>query len=97
VLLRTDFKLDDKEAYDAVRIVGFFWRHRNVEIYMNGQLVAKANLGAPAIMPLTDYALDLLKKGKNTLAVTTLHDRRWASGAGSRGGLSVRLELRKKK
>jgi len=96
VLLRTTFTVDDKDAYDAIRIAGRFWHHRNVEVFLNGELVAKANLGAPASMPLTPYAMELLKEGTNTLAVTTLHDRRWMNRWTSEGGLSVRLEFRKK-
>lgn len=81
VLFRTQVKIDDKSRFDDVRIRGSFFQQGNVMVYINGELVAKIdNIGRGAgesEMPLTPYAMEMLRNGENTIAVTTKHNRRW--------------------
>lgn len=80
-LLRTTFNVEDKNAFDGLRIRGWFFRQLGLEVYLNGELVAKVNnlekktSNVEAI--LKQSAIKHLKNGKNTLAVTSRHNWRW--------------------
>lgn len=78
-------------------------QQRNVEVYLNGVLVAKLNNIGRGISrltrPLTDHATAQLRHGANTLAVITTHGERWGKVDGAfptviNGGFRVRLDAR---
>ena len=78
-LLRTTFEVKDKSAYTSLYVRALAYKQRNVEIYLNGQLVAKVNnipRKGRIEFPLTPHALTVLKNGKNTLAVRAQHGKR---------------------
>jgi hypothetical protein len=83
VLFRGTFNVKDKSQFDAVRIRGMLFQQGNVLVYINGKLAAKVDQigrGAGTMdAKLTDYALELLKNGENTIAFTTRHKRRWGA------------------
>jgi hypothetical protein len=79
-LLRTTFDVEDKSSIDALRVRSWTYRQQNVQIFINGILVAKINQAsnnATLDSLLSDGALKAIKNGKNTLAVTTLNNWRW--------------------
>ncbi|MBT3296298.1 MAG: hypothetical protein HN383_13600 [Verrucomicrobia bacterium] len=86
-LFRGAFDLEDKDAIDAIRVQGDFFQQANVVVHLNGKLVAKVdNLGrggGTTDIRLTDYAMTLLKKGPNTVAISSRHKRRWGSFRGT--------------
>lgn len=86
-LFRSTFTIEDKDAYDALRVQGEFFQQANVVIYLNGKLVAKVdNLDRGTGMTdarLTDYAMTLLKNGENTIAISSRHKRRWGPFRGT--------------
>jgi len=86
-LFRGTFSVDDKKTVDGVRVQGNFFQQANVVVYLNGTIVAKVdNLGRGggiADVRFTDYAMKLLKKGENTVAVSTRHMRRWGPYRGT--------------
>lgn len=86
-LFRGKFNVDDKSAVDSVRVQGNFFQQANVVVYLNGKIVAKVdNLGRGggiADVRFTDYAMKLLKRGENTVAVSTRHQRRWGPYRGT--------------
>lgn len=105
VLFRTKVNIDDPSKFDGVRFRGCFFQQGNVMIYINGELVAKVdNIGRGNGMTdskLTSYAVDLLKKGENTIAVTTRHKRRWGPLRGkyttvSNDGFGIMIDARLK-
>ena len=79
-LLRTRFNVDDKKRFDALRLHSWVLRQQGVEIYLNGELIAKIN----NVGKTTEIAYELkescmkhLRTGENTLAITARHDWRW--------------------
>lgn len=80
-LFRSTFNVQDKDAFDALRIQGRFFQQANVVVHLNGKLVAKIDkLGrgtGTTNAELTDYAMKLLKKGENTISISSRHKRRW--------------------
>lgn len=80
-LFRSTFNVEDKDAFDALRVQGRFFQQANVVIFLNGELVAKIdNLGrgiGTTDARLTDYAMELMKEGENTIAISSRHKRRW--------------------
>lgn len=80
-LLRTKFTVDDLDAIEKLRLRGRFFRQLNIQIYINGTLVAKVDQTSkfPVTKELTDLARQSLRKGENTLCITTRHNWRWAS------------------
>lgn len=80
-LLRTKFNVEDKNTFDQLRMRGWFFRQQGIEVYLNGELVAKVNNlkkktgNVEAV--LKESALKHLKNGENTLAVTARHNWRW--------------------
>jgi hypothetical protein len=86
-LFRGKFNVEDKNAYDGLRVMGNFFQQGNVVIYLNGELVAKVDnldrgLGTTDAR-LTEYALKLLKNGENTIAISSRHNRRWGPYRGT--------------
>lgn len=81
VLFRAKFNVADKSAIDAIRVRGQFFQQSNIVVYINGKLVAKIdNIGRGAgttIAELTNYAVEVLNNGENTIAFSTRHQRRW--------------------
>jgi hypothetical protein len=76
-LLRTTFTVDDPQAYNGLQVHAKTYKQRNMLVYLNGQLVAKVNnMGAQASFKLTPSALEVLKRGENSLAVITQHTKR---------------------
>ena len=102
-LFRGAFNVDDKKALDALRVSIVFVKQKNVEIHLNGKVVAKLNniSGSRITYPLTDYAMETLRNGENTLAVVTRHKDRWGKVKGdyctilNGGGVDFRLDARK--
>ncbi|MDT8390728.1 MAG: DUF6288 domain-containing protein [Lentisphaeria bacterium] len=86
-LFRSTFNVEDKKAFDSLRVQGKFFQQDNVVIYLNGELVAKIdNLGrglGETDAQLTDYALKLLRDGENTIAISSRHKRRWGAFRGT--------------
>jgi hypothetical protein len=80
VLLRAKFTVKDKQALDALRVRLWTFRQQNIQIYLNGVLVAKVNnasKNARTSGMLPASVLTHLKNGENTLAVTSLNNWRW--------------------
>jgi len=79
--LRTKFKVEDRQAYDGLRLRGWLFRQQGIEIYLNGELIGKVNnlkkKTGNVEAEFNDSAVKLLKNGENTLAVTTRHNWRW--------------------
>ncbi len=86
-MFRSTFNIEDKRTFDALRVQGKFFQQDNVVIYLNGEIVAKIdNLGrglGETDAQLTDYALSLLRDGKNTIAISSRHKRRWGAFRGT--------------
>ena len=86
-LFRGTFTVNDPSEFDGLRITGKLFQQANVVVYLNGKLVAKIDeIGRGAgntTAPLTDYAMQLLKKGENTIAISSRHKRRWGSFRGT--------------
>jgi len=86
-LFRSTFNVDDKDAFDALRVQGEFFQQANVVIYLNGELVAKVDNLERGIgvtdARLTDYATKLIENGENTIAISSRHKRRWGAYRGT--------------
>lgn len=100
-LLRTRFSIESKDQFDALRIYSWIQWQQDIEIYLNGALIAKINGGAdtPNIsQELNASALKHLKDGENTLAISTRHNWRWGSGGlvVYNGGFDFNLDARLK-
>ena len=95
-LARTDFEVADKTEITALRVSAFTYRQQDIQVYVNGQLVAMINnCGAAgrvnALLP--DAVLSHLRNGRNTLAVTTRNTWRWSARGGvNNGGFGFRLD-----
>jgi hypothetical protein len=77
-LLRTTFEVKDVNAYKGLQVRANVYKQRNLKVYLNGHVVAKVNNMPHTIeFPLTPYALTMLKNGRNTLAVSTEHGKRY--------------------
>ncbi len=81
-LLRTTFNVENKKDIKALRVRMNTYRQQNMQVFINGKLVAKVNEasnndGLSAM--LTEQAVKALKDGGNTIAVTTLNNWRWGS------------------
>ena len=104
-LLRGKLIVEDRESFDALRFRGMFMRQQNIEIYLNGELVAQINNSSGSLITheLTEYALTLLRNGENTIAIVTTHAKRWGKVKGNysrifnSGGFGFRLDARMKK
>jgi sialate O-acetylesterase len=86
-LLRTRFTIENKNKFDALRLYSWPQWQQEIEVYLNGALIAKINGGGDTgniAKELKASALKNLKNGENTLAIKTRHNWRWGSG-----GLSV--------
>jgi len=100
-LLRTRFQVDDKDRFDGLRLRSWVMRQQNVQIYLNGELIAKVN-GAGETGDIEEefkaVALKHLKNGENTLAITTRHNWRWGAGglAVYNNGFDFNLDARVK-
>ena len=108
-LLRTTFEVTDKSSIEALRVRTWTYRQQNVQIFINGKLVAKINQAsnnATLNALLSEGALKALKNGKNTLAVTTLNNWRWgrymtkfetdARNSVYNNGYTILLDMRRK-
>ncbi len=80
-LFRRTFTVEDKNAFDGLRLSGRFFQQANVVVYLNGELVAKIDEMHRGIgqtyAPFTDFGLGMLRNGENTIAVRMRHKRRW--------------------
>ena len=80
-LLRTTFTVKDKQAFDGLRFRAWLYMQQGVEIYLNGELISKVNnLEEKTGNVEAEFkvsALQHLKNGENTLAVSTRHNWRW--------------------
>ena len=80
-LLRTTFKVEDKERFEALRLYAWVFRQQGIKIYLNGNLIGKINnLEKKTGNIESDFqnsAMKHLKDGENTLAITTRHNWRW--------------------
>jgi len=80
-LLRTTFNVENKDDIDALRFRAWLFRQQDIEIYINGNLVGKVNKlkkktgNVDALF--NAGAVDQLKNGENTLAVSTRQNWRW--------------------
>lgn len=80
-LLRTKFKVENKDAFDLLRFRAWLFRQQGIEIYLNGELIGKVNNLEKKTGNVDNKfkasALKLLRNGENTLAVTSRHNWRW--------------------
>jgi hypothetical protein len=80
-LLRTTFNVEDKEAFDALRLYAWVFRQQGIEIYLNGKIIGKINNIERKTGDIAEEfkasALNNLKNGENTIAITTRHNWRW--------------------
>lgn len=79
-LFRTTFEVDSRNDIEALRIRMNTYRQQNVQIFINGKLVAKVNEASnnnELTANLTEQAVKELKTCRNTIAVTTLNNWRW--------------------
>lgn len=82
-LLRGRLTLKDKDAFDALRIRGYFRSQKNIEVYLNGEMIAKIDKVSGSVeAPLTDYAMQLAEEGENVIAIVTRHCDRWGKVKG---------------
>lgn len=100
-LLRTRFTVENKDKFDALRIYSWPQWQQEIELYLNGELIAKINGGADTsniAKELKTSALKHLKNGENTLAIKTRHNWRWGSGglAVYNNGFDFNLDARVK-
>jgi hypothetical protein len=101
-LLRTKFEVKDRNAFDGLRLRGWFFRQQGIEVYLNGTLIAKVNnlkkKTGNVAAELNESALKHLRNGGNTLAVTTRHNWRWGMLFMKvyNDGFGFRLDARKK-
>ncbi len=101
-LLRTTFEVKDKDAFDMLRFRGWLFRQQGIEIYLNGELIAKVNnleeKTGDVEAELKASAMKHLKNGTNTLAISTRHNWRWGmlSMHVYNDGFGFRLDARKK-
>ncbi|MDT8389155.1 MAG: DUF6288 domain-containing protein [Lentisphaeria bacterium] len=99
-LLRTTFNVEDKKAFDGLRFRGWLFRQQGIEIYLNGELIGKVNnlekKTGNVDAEFKESALKHLKKGENTLAVSTRHNWRWGmlSMTVYNDGFGFRLDAR---
>ena len=102
-LLRSHFDLENPKDLTGLRLKGLFFQQGNVVVYINGKLAAKIdNLGKggrDVIAEFTPTTLKSLKKGRNTIAISTLHNRRWGNMRGTytavnNNGVGLILESR---
>ena len=101
VLLRTRFNVDKKDQFDSLRIYSWLLRQQEVEIYLNGELIAKVNSAGNSTniaKELKASALKHLKNGENTLTYKSRHNWRWGHGGMSvyNGGFDFNLDARLK-
>ena len=86
-LFRSKFNIDEPKTIEALRVQGNFFQQANVVIYLNGEVVGKvdnlARGGGTTDVKLTDYSMKLLKKGENTIAISSRHKRRWGPYRGT--------------
>jgi sialate O-acetylesterase len=80
-LFRTTFTVKDKKAYDLLKFRSWIFRQQDVSIYLNGTLIGRVNNieeKTGTIEPaFRKAALEVLKDGENTLAISTRHNWRW--------------------
>jgi len=80
-LFRTTFTVKDKDAFDGLRFRAWLYMQQGIEIYINGKLVAKVNnieeKTGTVEAEFNPFALEQLKNGENTLAITTRQNWRW--------------------
>ncbi|MDP6360669.1 MAG: DUF6288 domain-containing protein, partial [Planctomycetota bacterium] len=80
-LLRTKFNVENKNAFDGLRMRGWLFRQQGIEIYLNGKLIGKVNnlekKTGNVEAEFKESVMKRLKNGANTLAVTTRHNWRW--------------------
>ncbi|MDT8390739.1 MAG: DUF6288 domain-containing protein [Lentisphaeria bacterium] len=80
-IFRTTFNVEDRTAYDQLRVSTYSFRQQNVKIYLNGVLIARMNHLAGDVgrteAVLNDSAVEALKNGGNTLAICTRNNWRW--------------------
>ena len=80
-LVRTKFNVEDKNAYDLLRLRAWVFRQQGVEIYLNGELIGKVNnlekKTGDIANEFKETALKHLRDGENTLSVATRHNWRW--------------------
>ena len=100
VLLRASFDIEDPAAVTALRFNQHAKHLSQMQVFINGQSVAKISSvagGRVVSIPLNDHALKLLKKGRNTLSATYKHHLRWGGrGRADGGGLNITLEMQEK-
>ena len=98
-LLRTRFHVEDKDIFDGLRMHSWILRQQNVNIYLNGELIAKVSGAGNRTNFEAEFkssALKPLKNGENTLAITARQNWRWGHGALSvyNGGFDFKLDAR---
>jgi sialate O-acetylesterase len=80
-LLRTTFEVDDPSIYDKLMLSAWVFRQQGIEICLNGKLMGKINniedKTGNIESEFNDSALKLLRKGTNTLTISTRHNWRW--------------------
>ncbi len=100
-LLRTRFHVEDKDRFDGLRMHSWILRQQNVNIYLNGELIAKVSGAGNRTNFEAEFkssAVEHLKNGENTLAITGRQNWRWGHGALRvyNGGFDFKLDARLK-
>ena len=100
ILLRVPFTIENPAAVKALRFNQHAKHLSDMQVYINGKVVAKISSvagGRVVNIPLNDYALKLLKQGRNTLSATYKNHLRWGGrGRPDGGGLNITLEMQAK-
>jgi hypothetical protein len=80
-VFRAPFEISGKDAVKALRLRQWAFRQEDMQVSINGKLVAKitpsGSGGKEINVPLNDHALKLLNEGRNTLAATYKNTWRW--------------------
>ena len=72
ILLRTHFNVKDVNAFKTLRFRAWARNQKDMTIYLNGEVVAiGAEIPSQMEYDFSQGALELLKPGKNTLAIST--------------------------
>lgn len=80
-LLRSKFYVEDPKSLDLLKFQAWVFRQQGIEVYLNGNLIGKINnierKTGNIENEFKSSALKHLKKGENTISITTRHNWRW--------------------
>jgi len=80
-VFRAPFEIKDPSKVKALRLRQWAFRQEDIQVFINGELVAKitpsGSGGKEIEVPLSEDAIKLLRRGRNTLAATYKNTWRW--------------------